>query len=99
MNNPGATRGFVETACRQAEGEFCPKECYQPKTASRGPLDLNQKTRRRKALCPSRGLLGTTSAVLRPQKTYPIPIEHGPAQFNAFYPQCYGLDIASFHKN
>ena len=32
-------------------------------------------------------------------KNNSIPIDHGPAQFNAFYPQCSGQKLGSLHKN
>jgi hypothetical protein len=36
---------------------------------------------------------------LRQPENNSIPIEPGPAQFNAFYPQCSGQDLASYHEN
>jgi hypothetical protein len=32
-------------------------------------------------------------------ENHSIPIDRGPAQFNAFYPPCSGQDLGSFHQN
>ena len=65
-----------------------------PKSLPQCLLDLNHKAVE-KVLRLGPCLLRTTLALRLAARNYSIPIEHGPAQFNAFYPQCSGTRFAA----
>ena len=94
MNTPWQNPGSPQTAFIQAEGELRQKACSQPENiAARLTRIQSYKTSARHSR-PDTDLQCTRPA-LHPMapKNNSIPIDTGPAQFNAFYPQCSGQNL------
>ncbi len=85
-----------QTAPPQAEGELCLTG------ASRAKVSLNLRQISTRSQVHITGFYFVRTARLRhnPEaENNSIPIDPGPAQFNAFYPQCSGQDFVSFPEH
>jgi hypothetical protein len=99
MNDPLRQAGFLQITFTQAEGELRSKPLFRRDgvTATSAGSEL---------LIAGAG--NGRPIRYRIPHAYPhnpkvennsIPIEHGPAQFNAFYPQCSGQKLGLFHQD
>jgi hypothetical protein len=98
MKNRGATGRYFQTAFLQAEGELYLSPLSQPKTAAAIPARSESQSPS-KILSPSPASQPSGSPRIWQPENYSIPIDRVPAQFNAFYPQCSGQKLGSFHHN
>ena len=90
MKNRGVTGRYIQTAFTQAEGELCLKGALPTQKRYRNAcsIRITKHWERPSALVRTPEVLGS-SLIWQPEN-HSIPIEPGPAQFNAFYPQCSG---------
>jgi hypothetical protein len=98
MNNPRATDRYVQTAFLQVEGELCLKGAFPAQKRRRKVCSTRITRHRRRYPALVRASDVASLPHTREPENYSIPIDRGPAQFNAFYPPCSGLDLGSFHR-
>ena len=99
MNDPLRPAGFLQTAFTQAEGELRSKALFwrESVTATSAGSELPIASVGDGA---TDAVSNTAYLPHNPRvENDSIPIEHGPAQFNAFYPQCSAQNLASLHAN
>ncbi len=91
--------GDPQTAFLQAEGETTPKDALPTQKRPRIACSTRITKHRRRYPALTRASEVPGLPRIRQPENNSIPIEHGPAQFNAFYPQCSGQNLGSSHED